>query len=70
MIFLNEILIILLVFLWSEVYKIYDILFVNLANTAVGIYLEAHAESETNFSIESLDFGDKDIEAIKGKEIQ
>ena len=36
-------------FVWSEVYKNDDALLAHLANPAVGVYLEAHAELGTHF---------------------
>ena len=54
-------------FVWSEVYKNDDALLAHLANPAVGVYLEAHAELGTDFSVEFYGtVGDKVIEAMKG----
>ena len=54
-------------FVWSEVYKNDDALLAHLANPAVGIYLEAHAELGTDFSVEFYGtVGDKVIEAMNG----
>jgi len=39
-------------FVWPEVYKNDDTLLANLTNPAVDVYLEAHAEIETNLSFE------------------
>ena len=55
-------------FVWSEVYKNDDALLAHLANPAVGVYLEAHAEQRTDFSVEFCGIvGDKVIEAMNGK---
>tara|TARA_B100000242_G_scaffold196358_1_gene141836 strand:- start:39 stop:299 length:261 start_codon:yes stop_codon:yes gene_type:complete len=57
-------------FLWSEVYKNDDPLIAHLANPALGVYLEAHAELGTDFSVKSYGtVGDKVIEAINAKEV-
>ena len=57
-------------FVWSEVQKIDDALLVHLANPALGVYLEAHAELGTDFSVKSYGtVGDKVIEAINAKEV-
>ena len=57
----------LLRFVWSVVYKNDDALLAHLANPAVGVYLEAHAELGTDFSVEFYGtVGDKVIEAMKG----
>tara|TARA_A100001388_G_scaffold255586_1_gene220149 strand:- start:144 stop:428 length:285 start_codon:yes stop_codon:yes gene_type:complete len=54
-------------FVWSEVYKNDDALIAYLANPALGVYLEAHAELGTDFSVELYGtVGDKDIEAMNG----
>ena len=54
-------------FVWSEVYKNDDALLAHLANLALGVYLEAHAELRTDFSVEFYGtVGDKVIEAMKG----
>ena len=59
-----------LCFVWSEVYKNDDALLAHLANPAVGVYLEAHAELGTDFSVEIYGtVGDKVIEAMKGTEV-
>ena len=51
-------------FVWSEVYKNDDALLADLANPALGVYLEAHAALGTDlFGI----VGDKVIEAMNGK---
>ena len=42
-------------FVWSEVYKNDDALLAHLANPAVGVYLEAHAELGTDFSVEFIE---------------
>ena len=56
-----------LCFVWSEVYKNDDALLAHLANPAVGVYLEAHSELGTDFSVEFYGtVGDKVIEAMKG----
>ena len=48
-----------------EVYKNDDALLAHLANPALGIYLEAHAELGTDLSIEFYGtVGDKVIEAM------
>ena len=53
-------------FVWSEFYKNDDALLAHLANPAVGVYLEAHAELGTDFSVEFYrTVGDKVIEALK-----
>ena len=39
-------------FVWSEVYENDDALLAHLANPAVGVYLEVHAEQGTDFSAE------------------
>lgn len=53
-------------FVWSEVYKNDNALLAHLANPAVGVYLEAHAELGTDFSVEFYGtVGDKVIEAMK-----
>ena len=55
-----------LCFVWSEVYKNDDALLTHLANPAVGVYLEAHSELGTDFSVEFYGTaGDKVIEAMK-----
>ena len=52
-------------FVWSEVYKNDDAFLAYLANPALGVYLEAHAELGTDFSVEFYGtVGDKVIEAI------
>ncbi|WP_432421767.1 putative quinol monooxygenase [Prochlorococcus marinus] len=52
---------------WSEVYKNDDALLAHLANPALGVYLEAHAEIGTDLSVEFYGtVGDKVIEAMKG----
>ena len=52
-------------FVWSEVYKNDDALLAHLANPALGVYLEAHAELGTDFSVEFYGtVGDKVIEAM------
>jgi len=54
-------------FVWSEVYKNDDALLAHLANPALGVYLEAHAELGTDFSVEFYGtVGDKVIEAMNG----
>ena len=54
-------------FVWSEVYKNDDALLAHLANPAVGVYLEAHAELGTDFSVEFYgSVGDKVIAAMNG----
>ena len=54
-------------FVWSEVYKNDDALLAHLANPAVGVYLEAHAELGTDFSVEFYGtVGDKVIAAMNG----
>ena len=54
-------------FVWSEVYKNDDALLAHLANLAVGVYLEAHSELGTDFSVEFYGtVGDKVIEAMNG----
>ncbi len=54
-------------FVWSEVYKNDDALLAHLANPALGIYLEAHAELGTDLSVEFYGtVGDKVIEAMNG----
>jgi len=54
-------------FVWSEVYKNDDaFLLAHLANPALGVYLEAHAELGTDFSVEFYGtVGDKVIEAMQ-----
>ena len=55
-------------FVRSEVYKNDDALLAHLANPAVGVYLEAHAELGTDFSVEFYGtVGDKVIAAMNGK---
>ena len=55
-------------FVWSEVYKNDDALLAHLVNPAVGVYLEAHAELGTAFSVEFYGtVGDKVIAAMNGK---
>ena len=55
-------------FVWSEVYKNDDALLSHLANSEVGLYLYAHAELRTDFSIEFYGIvWDKVTEAINGK---
>ena len=54
-------------FVWSEVYKNDDALLAHLANPALGVYLEAHAELGTDLSVEFYGtVGDKVIEAMNG----
>ena len=54
-------------FVWSEVYKNDDALLAHLANPAVSVYLEAHAELGTDFSVEFYgSVGDKVIAAMHG----
>ena len=54
-------------FVWSEVYKNDDALLAHLANPALGVYLEAHADLGTDFSVEFYGtVGDKVIEAMNG----
>ena len=57
-------------FVWSEVYKNDDALLAHLANPAVGVYLEAHAELGTDFSVECYGtVRDKVIEAMNGIDV-
>ena len=57
----------LLRFIWSEVYKNDDALLAHSTNPVVGVYLEAHAELGTEFSVEFYgSVGDKVIEAMNG----
>ena len=52
-------------FVWSEVYKNDDALLVHLANVALDVYLEAHAEQGTDLSVEFCGtVRDKVIEAM------
>jgi len=52
-------------FVWSEVYQNDDALLAHLANPALGVYLEAHAELGTDLSVEFYGtVGDKVIEAM------
>ena len=54
-------------FVWSEVYKNDDALLAHLANPVVGVYLKAHSELGTDFSVEFYGtVGDKVIEAMNG----
>ena len=55
-------------YLWSEVYKNDDALLSHLANPEVGLYLYAHAELRSNFSIEFYGIvWDKVTEAMNEK---
>ena len=46
-----------LCFVWSEVYKNDDPLLAHLANPALGVYLETHAELGTDFAVEFWNCG-------------
>ena len=55
-------------FVWCEIYKNDDALLAHLANPALDIYLEAHAELGTDLYVEFCGaLGDKVIEAMNGK---
>ena len=54
-------------FVWSEVKKNDDAWLAHLANPALGVYLEAHAELGTDLSVEFYGtVGHKVIEAMNG----
>ena len=52
---------------YGQKFKNYDALLAHLANPAVGVCLQAHAELGTDFSVEFYGtVGDKVIEAMNG----